>query len=232
MKPFCVYITTYSGKLLPPYYIGSTTVVKQNLGYVGSVRSKAFGKIWQNELIDHPDLFSSKIVSLHETRQEAVQAERALQEYHGVPNNNLFVNRALAGKLFFFNGHHTKEAREAIGAASRRPKSQSHRQKISEALSNKPKSPEHRKALCAAWNSRDRTVSTEQRAKISSALVTRKRLASTKKKISLKLKGTKSKNAKRCTIDGITVFRSARELASALGGGKNGVRHPNFRFLD
>lgn len=34
-----------------------------------------------------------------------------------------------------------------------------------------------------------------------------------------------------CTIDGITIFPSKRELARHLGYGKNGTRSPTFRYL-
>lgn len=33
-----------------------------------------------------------------------------------------------------------------------------------------------------------------------------------------------------CTVDGITVFPSKKALAKALGFGKAGTRHPNFRY--
>lgn len=36
---------------------------------------------------------------------------------------------------------------------------------------------------------------------------------------------------KKCTVDGITIFESRKELIKTLGWGRNGVRHPNFRYL-
>ena len=42
-----------------------------------------------------------------------------------------------------------------------------------------------------------------------------------------------SKALKRpCTVDGLTIFDSKTALKRALGNGKNGTYHPNFRYLD
>lgn len=35
-----------------------------------------------------------------------------------------------------------------------------------------------------------------------------------------------------CTIDGITIYPSLAELGKVHGWGKEGVKHPNFRYLD
>jgi hypothetical protein len=37
--------------------------------------------------------------------------------------------------------------------------------------------------------------------------------------------------SKRCTVDGITIFDSAKDLAAALGQGKNGYKSKSFRFI-
>lgn len=37
---------------------------------------------------------------------------------------------------------------------------------------------------------------------------------------------------KPCTIDGITIYHKRGDLIAALGCGKKGLRHPNFRFVD
>jgi len=36
---------------------------------------------------------------------------------------------------------------------------------------------------------------------------------------------------KQCTVDGITIFRSLKDLIGALGAGKNGKYHSNFRYI-
>jgi hypothetical protein len=45
------------------------------------------------------------------------------------------------------------------------------------------------------------------------------------------LKGLPSPKRKSCTIDGITIFESLKALTLELGFGKDGARHPNFRYL-
>jgi hypothetical protein len=37
---------------------------------------------------------------------------------------------------------------------------------------------------------------------------------------------------KPCTVDGITIYPGQRALIKALGGGKAGSRHPNFRYVE
>lgn len=46
---YCVYVTTYLGKKLPPFYIGSTSVDNLKNGYKGSVMSKKYKNIWKGE---------------------------------------------------------------------------------------------------------------------------------------------------------------------------------------
>lgn len=46
----------------------------------------------------------------------------------------------------------------------------------------------------------------------------------------------KAKNAashsKPCTVDGVTIFKSLKDLVASLGQGKSGRHHPNFRYID
>lgn len=37
--------------------------------------------------------------------------------------------------------------------------------------------------------------------------------------------------SKRCTIDGVEIFNSLKDLSAKYGRGKNGARHPDFRYL-
>lgn len=106
---FCVYKTIYSGSQLPRFYIGSTSVDRINKGYRGSVRSKRWKQIWDKEIASNPQLFTTVIVSLHSTRQEALEEEYKLQKHLDVVNNNDFVNMALACPSGVF-GHSLKGA--------------------------------------------------------------------------------------------------------------------------
>lgn len=40
------------------------------------------------------------------------------------------------------------------------------------------------------------------------------------------------KNRKPCTIDGVAIYPSVTDLKRALGKGVNGIKSPNFRFVD
>ena len=99
---YCVYITTYVGTKLPKYYVGSTSVKKIQDGYRGSVSSKRWSDIWILEIKQNPHLFNTDIVSLHETRLEALQAELDYQIENNVVVSEEWINKSLARPLGFF----------------------------------------------------------------------------------------------------------------------------------
>ena len=43
---YCVYLTVYSGNLLPMFYIGSSSVKKIQNGYCGSISSKKYKNVF------------------------------------------------------------------------------------------------------------------------------------------------------------------------------------------
>jgi hypothetical protein len=102
MKKFVVYLTSYSGTLLPPKYIGSTSEKKILSGYFGSVKSKKWKDIFNSELTLNKHLFSIKILSYHETRDEAIREELRLQILNGVVKSNEYFNESLACPNGFF----------------------------------------------------------------------------------------------------------------------------------
>ena len=79
---YCVYLTTYIGDKLPKYYVGSSSLLKIQNGYKGSVSSKEWKHIWNFEIKEHPELFSVAVVSKHNTRVEALNAELQYQLKH------------------------------------------------------------------------------------------------------------------------------------------------------
>jgi hypothetical protein len=93
---YAVYLTIYSGKRLPPLYIGSTSIEKIKNGYYGSVVSKKYKLIFKEELKQHPELFNIKILSTHDTRKKAIEFELYLQKYFDVVKSDLFFNEAFA----------------------------------------------------------------------------------------------------------------------------------------
>jgi hypothetical protein len=105
MSRYCVYLTIYTGNKLPIFYIGSTSVKKFMNGYRGSVSSKEYGKIWKEEIKLNPHLFSSRLLSVHSSREEAFNSEEKLQRSLNVINNSLYVNKSFANAKFSLKQH-------------------------------------------------------------------------------------------------------------------------------
>lgn len=66
MDDYCVYLTCYLGNKLPPFYIGSTTTIKVQSGYKGSVKSKQYKKIFEYETLNNSYL----LISLYHQRPQ------------------------------------------------------------------------------------------------------------------------------------------------------------------
>ena len=95
---YCTYITMYSGELLPKWYIGSSTIEKIKKGYNGSVCSKRYKEIYKEEQRNNKHLFKTRILSVHNTRQDAVVEELRLQKLHNVVKNKKYFNESFAKK--------------------------------------------------------------------------------------------------------------------------------------
>lgn len=96
-KPFCVYLTTYLGNKLPPFYIGSSSVDKVlNENYHGTVLSKKYKSIWQSELKVNRHLFKTKIIAFAATREAALTIEYRLQKAQNVVESSMFINMSFA----------------------------------------------------------------------------------------------------------------------------------------
>lgn len=101
-KKYCVYVTEYNGTLMPTYYIGSSSTQKIDSGYRGSVKSKKHKSAWISELETNPQLFETALVSVHETRKEALAAELELQLTYRATTNPDFINESYAMVNGFF----------------------------------------------------------------------------------------------------------------------------------
>lgn len=99
---YCTYLTIYSGDKLPPFYIGSTSIEKYEAGYCGSVASKKYKQIFKDEIKNNPHLFDVLIISEHETRQEALDAEFELHIRKNVVQDSNFMNMAFCIPNGFF----------------------------------------------------------------------------------------------------------------------------------
>lgn len=137
-KSFCTYLITYSGNKLPPFYIGSTSIEKIKNGYMGTICSKQYKRTWKKELFENRHLFKIKIISLHDTRESALNKEEILQKKLNVVVSPLYVNMAIANKHFVnyvspMKGlKHTEETRKKLSEiAKNRKYSEETRKKFS-----------------------------------------------------------------------------------------------------
>lgn len=155
---YCVYLTIYSGKLLPMFYIGSSSVKKVKNGYHGSVKSKKYEKIWKQELKENSNLFTTNIISQHKVRSQAIDKEYKLQKQLKVATSPMYINECYASKLFGQrnlgknNGFYGKKHTENTLSKMRKPKSEETKLKM-----RKPKSQEHKNNMkgSVAWQYRD-----------------------------------------------------------------------------
>ncbi len=101
---YCVYLTIYRGKKLPPFYIGSTYIdnIRKN-NYHGSVTSKKYKEIYNKELKDNPDLFKTIILRSTLTRKFAAVIEFYLQKKNKAVGNNFFINMGYAAPGNFYS---------------------------------------------------------------------------------------------------------------------------------
>lgn len=99
---FCTYLTIYYGSLLPRRYVGSTSISNIHTGYHGSVLSEEWKEIWNQELISNPHLFKTRILTLHDTREKALEKEKEIQIKYDVVKNPNYINKSLANPNGFF----------------------------------------------------------------------------------------------------------------------------------
>jgi hypothetical protein len=89
-------------------YIGSTSVLRVEKGYRGSVSSYLYKNIWKKEIKENPHLFNVQIISYHDTRPEATYKELQLQKMFNVITNPNFINLAYAAKNGYYGNGQAK----------------------------------------------------------------------------------------------------------------------------
>ena len=100
---YVVYLTQYTGSLLPKFYIGSTSEKRILSGkYFGSVKSKKWMNIFNQELHDNVHLFAVSILSIHDSRLDALNEELRLHIENNVVNSDDYMNESLASPNGFF----------------------------------------------------------------------------------------------------------------------------------
>lgn len=102
MTMYCTYLTVYRGNKLPPFYIGSSKIDLIESGYRGSVSSKKYKNIWEDELINNPHLFKTYIITSHDSRKSALEKELFFHEKLNVVKSEMYINLSKARKNGFF----------------------------------------------------------------------------------------------------------------------------------
>ena len=223
-----VYKTTrFDGK----FYIGVHSTDQLDDGYLGSGQ-----RLWHSINRHGKDKHAKEILEMFPTRQAAFDREAELVN-HAMLLHEDCMNLIRGGGLSY-------------------EVDMEHRRKISDALKGKPKPPgfaEHLREVNLGKKASD-----EVRAKMSPSAVQARALHpktdEERKKISEGNKGkpkstchrqalsasligiprpesVKAKLRKQCTVDGIMIYPSRLELIKALGHGKRGMSHPNFRYI-
>lgn len=161
---YCVYLTVYSGNLLPMFYIGSSSITKVKGGYCGSISSKKYKKIFLKEKKENSHLFRTHIISQHDTRSQAISKEYKLQKQLNVSTSTMYFNECYASGYFGQrnsgknNGFYGRKHSEQTLQKMKKPKSEETKQKM-----RKPKSEEHRNNLKGSinWQHRDYSIKEE-----------------------------------------------------------------------
>lgn len=85
---------------MPMFYIGRSNVKNVLNGYRGSVSSKRYRTIWNEELLANPSLFETRILSTHKTSKDAAEKEEYLHKKFQVHKNPLYINQATGAGTF------------------------------------------------------------------------------------------------------------------------------------
>ena len=157
---YCTYLTIYSGILLPPFYIGSSSIEKVQNGYNGSVSSKKYKEIYTKEQKENKHLFKTIIVKTSLTRTMSYAMELYLQKKDDVVKSDLFYNMALAIKNGYFGAsmegtsnpnYGKKMSQEQKDKISKKlkgfPLSENTKSIMSKIRLNVPKSEEHKRNI-------------------------------------------------------------------------------------
>lgn len=157
---YCVYLTSYLGNKLPPFYIGSSSADKiLNQSYRGSVSSLQYKNIFKQELFDNPHLFKTQIISYHISRSDAYEKEIYLQKKLNVVASSLYFNMSCSRGLPNRKGTKLSEKAKNKMSLSRKGKPLSERGKL--AAKNRKRGEHHFKG---------KKLSLEHRNKISESL--------------------------------------------------------------
>jgi len=112
MNIYCIYLTIYLGKLLPPFYIGSAKITSIEKGYHGSVSSKTYKDIWRQEIKNNPQLFYTIIITdqFADNVKDKLILEEKWQRIFSAVRSKLFLNMSYANYRFIGNSDSAKQS--------------------------------------------------------------------------------------------------------------------------
>ena len=209
---YCTYLTIYSGNLLPPYYIGYSTVEHIKAGYHGTVCSKQYKTIWKDELIHNEHLFKTILLTTHESMSDAKDREYRFLKALNVHKNPMYINKAIMGKSFYFDrtgAKATLEQRESMSKARiGRRHSEESKLKISKAKTGIPKSKDHKAKIGDFHRGKIESAETKLKKSLS-------RIGKTHSNETLKKMSENSGRAKPVEVNGV-MYRSLKHAAQIL----------------
>ncbi len=159
---YCTYLTIYSGNLLPPFYIGYTSISRIESGYNGTVTSQRYGTIWKSERKVNKHLFKTIILKQFHNRKEALLAECQLHEKLKVDKNPLYINQSCQKSDGFTCIGHSKESRKRMSETRKGRKgpnlgrvlTEEWKENISKGNKGKPKSETTKKKMSESFKTR------------------------------------------------------------------------------
>lgn len=129
----------------------------------------------------------------------------------------------------------TPEQRARISEALKgKKKPEGFGEKVSRGLAGRKLTEEHKEKVRAAQIGRK--LSSEHVAAQTAGKIGKRHSEERNKRKGERMKGkpnlSGAKLHKRCTVDDVTIYPSVTEFVKALGNGKKGIKHPNFKFLE
>lgn len=228
---YCVYLTIYRGKSLPPFYIGSTSIKKIDQGYRGSVSSAKWGEVWKRELKENPTLFSTMIIpnQLAQSPTEILKLERKWQLAFDVVKNPLFVNESYAIRGFCSTPESARKAMETKRRRGTNRLSPETIEKIRQkniGAKRPPVKEETRQKISSKH--KGRTLSQEHRAKIAASNTGKKHSAEFKQGISDRFRGRKLSEEHKAKIIG-TGRKYSEESKQRMSEAQKGSKKPRTK---
>lgn len=231
---YCVYLTLYFGNKLPKRYIGSSQVRHVENGYNGSPTSKFYAETYRSEQKENKHLFRTRILSKHETREEAFEEELRLQIKYDVIRSEEYYNMGFAKRNGCYGAPISGEKHSQYGMRGpKNPKfgrklSVDHKEKIrkSHPWAGK-KRPEHSETM------KGRRLSEEHAQKISQSLRKPKSEEGRKNIVNSESWRKRDKTRKAVLIEG-KYYHTLKDASIALGIStykiKRNVNDPNVNW--